>query len=136
ETGNVMLDPDRQIRETITYFFETFSRVGSACQTVKVFRKEGLLFPSRLRNSQATVFRALTASTAMRTLNNPRYAGAYVYGRRWYRRAADGTKTIQRKRESSDWLACIPNAHPGYITWEQFQQNIKTLEINGRGYEV
>ena len=45
EAGNVALDPDAQIRETIAYFFETFSRVGSACQTVKVFRKEGLAFP-------------------------------------------------------------------------------------------
>src|ERR1700689_661282 len=49
EVGNVVLDPDLQIRETIDYFFDTFSRVGSACQTVKVFRNQGLDFPSRLR---------------------------------------------------------------------------------------
>ena len=135
EAGNVVLDPDTQVRETIAYFFETFSRVGSACQTVKAFRNEGLLFPSRLRNSATTIFQPLTISTAIRTLNNPRYAGAYAYGRRHYRRAADGKK-ILRKRECNDWLACIPNAHPGYITWEQFQENLKTLETNGRGYEV
>ena len=52
EAGNVVLDPDAQIRETIAYFFETFSRVGSASQTVKVFRNEGLVFPSRLRNGE------------------------------------------------------------------------------------
>jgi DNA invertase Pin-like site-specific DNA recombinase len=135
ETGDVVLDPDAQIRETIAYFFETFSRVGSACQTVKVFRNESLLFPSRLRNSATMVFRPLTASTAIRTLNNPRYAGAYAYGRRHYRRAADGKK-ILRKRDCTDWLACIPNAHPGYITWEQFQQNLKILETNARGFEL
>ena len=136
EAGNVVLDPDAQIRETIAYFFETFSRVGSACQTVKLFRTEGLGFPSRLRNREATIFRPLTASTAMRVLNNPRYAGVYAYGRRGYRRAADGTKKLQRKRACSDWLACIPDAHPGYISWERFQQNLKVLETNGRGYEV
>ncbi|WP_405127772.1 recombinase family protein (plasmid) [Rhizobium leguminosarum] len=64
-SGNVALDPDMQVRETIVHFFETFSRVGSASQTVKVFRNEGLLFPSRLHNSE-TVFRPLTASTARR----------------------------------------------------------------------
>lgn len=80
QSGNVTLDPDTQVRETIAHFFDTFSRVGSACQTVKAFRKEGLLFPSRLRNSQTTVFRPLNASTAIRVLNNPRYAGCYVYG--------------------------------------------------------
>jgi len=135
EAGNVVLDADSQIRETIAYFFETFSRVASACQTVKVFRNKGLLFPFRIRNSATTIFRPLTASTAIRTLNNPRYAGAYAYGRRQYRRAADGKK-ILRKRENNDWLACIPNAHPGYITWEQFQENLKTLKTNGRGYEL
>lgn len=135
EAGRVGLDPDRQSRDTLAYFFETFSRVASACQTVKVFRNEGLLFPSRLRNG-ATVFRPLTTSTAMRTLHNPRYAGAYAYGRRSYRRAADGKTTVERKRDRGDWLACIPNAHPGYITWERYQENLTILETNGRGYEL
>lgn len=135
QSGNVTLDPDTQVRETIAHFFDTFSRVGSACQTVKAFRKEDLLFPSRLRNTQTTVFRPLNASTAIRVLNNPRYAGCYVYGRRRYRRAIDGKKTVQRKRDHDDWLACIPNAHPGYISWERFQENLKILETNGQGYD-
>jgi hypothetical protein len=58
-----------------------------------------------------------------------------VYGRRQYRRAVDGKKKL-RTRERDDWLACIPNAHPGYIAWEQFQQNLNTLKANGQGYEV
>ena len=133
--GNVVLDPDCQIRETIAYFFDTFSRVGSAHQTVKVFRDKGLRFPSRLRNREVVVFRPLTASTAIRTLHNPRYAGAYAYGRRRYRRAANGTK-VQKARSCNDWLACIPNAHPGYIDWDRFQENLKLLETNSRGYDV
>jgi hypothetical protein len=93
-------------------------------------------FPSRYHNQSATIFRPLTGSTAIRTLNNPRYAGAYVYGRRRYRRAVDGKKMVQQKHASGDWLACIPNAHVGYITWERFQENLKILETNGRGYEL
>ena len=99
EAGNVVLDPDAQIRQAIAYFFETFSRVGSASQAVKVFRTEGLVFHPDSCIGDRTVFRPLTASTAMRTLNNPRYAGTYVYGRRRYRRAPDGKRTVQRKRE-------------------------------------
>ena len=136
EAGNVVLDPDTQIREMIAYFFETFSRVGSACQTVKVFRKEGLGFPSRFRMSDTVVFRPLTAWTATRVLNNPRYAGAYAYGRRRFRRAVDGKTKVQQKRDCGDWLACIPNAHPGYISWEQYQLNLKLLAANSRGYEL
>ncbi|MGO4570199.1 recombinase family protein [Rhizobium sp. 2YAF20] len=127
-SGNVTLDPDMQVRETIAHFFETFSRVGSASQTVKAFRQEGILFPSRLHDSQ-TVFRPLTPSTAMRVLHNPRYAGAYVYGRRRYRRTIDGKKLV-REQASDDWTACIPDAHPGYINWEQHQENLRILKSN------
>jgi len=133
--GAVALDPDTQIRETIAHFFETFSRLGSACQTVKAFRDQGLTFPSRLRNSDEVVFRNLTTSTAIRTLHNPRYAGAYAYGRRQHRRTANGTK-VQRRLDTSDWTACIPDAHPGYITWDRFQENLKVLQANGRAYEL
>jgi DNA invertase Pin-like site-specific DNA recombinase len=135
EAGDVVLDPDAQIREMIAHFFETFSRVGSATQTVKTFTREGLLFPSRLRNGNRVVFQPLTASTAMRTLHNPRYAGVYAYGQRLYRRTVDGKKQL-RKREPNEWLACIPDAHPGYISWDQFQHNLKVLETNGQGYQA
>jgi DNA invertase Pin-like site-specific DNA recombinase len=133
EIGDVVLDPDAQIREMISHFFETFSRVGSATQTVKTFTREGLLFPSRLRNGKQVVFQQLTTSTAMRMLHNPRYAGVYAYGQRLYRRTVDGKKQL-RKRDPKEWLACIPDAHPGYISWEQFQHNLKVLEANGQGY--
>jgi len=79
------------------------------------------------------VFRTLTTSTAIRTLHNPRYAGAYAYGRRRYRRTVDGIKS-QPKRDCAEWLACIPDAHPGYITWAQYEENLRLLETNGRGY--
>src|SRR6201992_4028773 len=54
--GHVVLDPDSQVRETVAYFFETFSRVGSACQTIKTFREEGVNFPSRFRNQEKVIF--------------------------------------------------------------------------------
>jgi DNA invertase Pin-like site-specific DNA recombinase len=136
EAGNVTLDPDVQVRDSFVHLFETFERVGSACQVVKVFRREGLNFPSRRTGGRDTVFRPLTAWTVMRVLKNPRYAGAYAYGRGRYRRNAEGKMVVQRKHDSGDWLACIPNAHPSYISWEQYQQNLKLLESNGRTYEL
>jgi len=136
ESGAVVLDPDAQVRETLTHFFATFARVGSAHQTVKAFREEGIRFPSRLRGPAAgVVFRPLTASAAMRTLHNPRYAGAYAYGQRVYGRTVNGKKTL-RKRACDEWLACIPNAHPGYITWERYQENLRLLAANGHGYDA
>lgn len=71
----------------------------------------------------------------MRVLNNPRYAGAYTYGRRQFRRNIDGKRTL-RARDIDDWSACIPDAHPGYISWERHQENLKILKANGRGFEA
>lgn len=138
EVGDVILDPDSQVREVLTYFFETFTRVGSASQTVKVFGRENLRFPSRIwaHGKSSIILRPLTASAAMRTLNNPRYAGVYAFGRRKYRRTADGKSTYKIQENFSDWTACIPDAHPGYITWDRYQENIKILKANGRGYEI
>lgn len=135
ELGAVVLDPDSQVRETIKYFFETFERVGSACRTVKIFRSEGLPFPSRYYN-RSTIFRPLTSSTALRVLNNPRYAGMYAYGRRQYRRSVDGHRIVKPRQDREDWLACIPDAHPGYITQDQFQRNLAILKSNGRPYAI
>jgi DNA invertase Pin-like site-specific DNA recombinase len=105
ETGGVVVDPDAQVRETIAYFFETFARVGSAHQTVKAFRDEGLRFPSRLRGPGAgVVFQPLTASAAIRTLRNPRYAGVYAFGQRVYGRTLEGKKTSPFK-VSFPWLS-------------------------------
>lgn len=71
----------------------------------------------------------------MRTLGNPRYAGAYAYGQRVYGRTLEGKKTA-RKRASEEWLDCIPGAHAGYISWERHQENLRLLASNGHGYDV
>jgi Recombinase zinc beta ribbon domain/Recombinase len=123
-------------RQTTSSHQEFRRRRRSAHQTVKAFRDQGLRFPSRLRApAVGVVFHPLTASAAMRTLRNPRYAGAYAYGQRAYRRTLDGKKT-HGKRAVAEWLACIPNAHPGYVTWDRSQENLRLLASNGHGYDV
>src|ERR687891_1161021 len=46
--GNVVLDPDKQVQESVRLVFETFTRTGAVSATVKHFRQQGLLFPSRM----------------------------------------------------------------------------------------
>ena len=53
----------------------------------------------------------------LRTLHNPRYAGAFVYGRRREPQDPDG-KTFHETLPRDQWTALIPDAHPGYITWD------------------
>jgi len=69
-------------------------------------------------------------------LHNPRYAGAYFYGRRRQVSDIDGhTRTVVKPRDQ--WTVLIPDAHPGYITFEQYETNQATLAANAafRGQE-
>src|SRR6266478_7157330 len=46
--GTLGLDPDTQVQRALRLVFETFDRTGSAVQTVRFFREQGLMFPRRL----------------------------------------------------------------------------------------
>jgi hypothetical protein len=62
----------------------------------------------------------------LRILHNPRYAGAYVFGRHHTRKTADGrSKMVPVLQE--EWETLIPGAHAGYLSWEDYQQNQKRL---------
>jgi hypothetical protein len=43
--GVLVLDPDKQVQQSLRLLFDTFRRGGSAMATVKAFRNQGLLIP-------------------------------------------------------------------------------------------
>jgi DNA invertase Pin-like site-specific DNA recombinase len=130
--GNVVLDPDSGVRSVIARLFSTFEATGSATATVKAFAAEALLFPARhLTGPHAgeLYWVPLRHDHALFVLHNPRYAGAYFYGRRRQVTDAEGNHhTVVKPRE--EWTTLIPGAHPGYISWEQFETNQATLTAN------
>jgi DNA invertase Pin-like site-specific DNA recombinase len=136
DDGVLILDPDAEVQAAIRLVFETFDRTGSAMHTVKLFHEQGLRFPRRLRKGlgkgELHWVRA-AHSRILQVLHNPRYAGAFVYGRVRTRRRPDGSNsTIKVPR--SDWQFVIPGVHAGYITWEQFEANQKRLAENALGF--
>jgi DNA invertase Pin-like site-specific DNA recombinase len=48
--GSVGIDPDRAVQSAIQLLFDTFERTGSATQTARYFREEGLKFPRRIHS--------------------------------------------------------------------------------------
>jgi DNA invertase Pin-like site-specific DNA recombinase len=130
----VVREPDRQVQDTLESFFRAFQRTGSATATVKYFRKQGWLFPRRIRrgaNQGQIVWAELLHSRALQVLHNPRYAGAFVHGRHRTVKNAKG-QSWQRKLPQEDWQNLILDAHEGYISWEQFQQNQQRLRENAQ----
>lgn len=128
--GKVILDPDRQVQQSIRCFFQTFRRTGSCRSTVRSFRREAVKFPKRWRAGSGDVsWDQLTYSRALDTLHNPRYAGAFAFGRVRSRKGADG-KTHYQTMGPEQWSVLIKEAHPGYIGWVQYEQNLRRLSEN------
>ena len=134
--GNVVLDPDSGVRGAITHLFNTFAATGSASATVKAFAAEALTFPARhLTGPHAgeLYWAPLRHDHVLFVLHNPRYAGAYSYGRR--RQVTDAAghhRTLTKARQ--DWTTLIPDAHPGYINWDQYETNQATLSANATAH--
>jgi len=130
-----ILDPDKQVQESLRAFFDTFARTGSATATVKSFRRQGLLFPRRLKKGPHKgdlLWAELTHSRSLQVLHNPRYAGAFIYGRTHVRKNAGGGETYQ-KLPRDQWVL-IPGMHAHYIGWEQYEVNQKRLRENAQAH--
>jgi len=128
--GQVVLHPDKQVQDVLRLFFKTYERLGSAMGVVIWFRENNLQFPRAVvagPNKGQIAWGPLRHSRAVYLLRNPRYAGAFVYGRSKSRRRADGSWHTHWK-PLDEWDTVIPDAHPGYITWQQYNDHLRTLE--------
>jgi DNA invertase Pin-like site-specific DNA recombinase len=133
ERQRLVLDPDAQIQGAVRLLFETFRRTGSAGQVVKHFSKHSILWPCRLfegKRDGKVVYRKLQRGIVLKILHNPRYAGAFVYGRTRTRKGPDGKPHICLLVRDN-WQVFLPNAHPGYISWEEYEINQARLLQNG-----
>jgi len=127
----IVMDPDTSVQNAVNIFFLTFKRTGSAGATVKEFNQKGLKMPIRFRTGirkGELAFKPLTHSRTLRFIHNPLYAGIYCYGRQQIKKTVSGKKSV--KMPVKDWHVFMTGAHPGYITVDQFEENIKKLADN------
>ena len=87
--------------------------MGSAMAVVKWMHRENIELPAGPRSGPANGelrWALPRVPQVTRILRNPRYAGAFVYGRTHVERRADGTGRY-RVVPMEDWHVCIPDAH-------------------------
>jgi hypothetical protein len=68
-------------------------------------------------------------------LTNPVYAGVYVFGRsrQHISIARDGQVKITTVAVAmQDWQVCLPDHHPGYVSWDQYLDTQARLRANVR----
>ena len=129
--GRVVLEPDEQVRQSVKLLFATFQRTGSALAVVREFRRQGWLFPRHQRSGpdhQELMWKQLSYPLVTKILHNPRYAGAFAFGRTTARKSADGQRGAVRSLPVDEWQVLIKDAHPGYLSWEQYEANLAVCE--------
>jgi DNA invertase Pin-like site-specific DNA recombinase len=102
--GAVVLDPDQQVQHCLRWLFDTFRGTGSAMATARAAHHLELAFPRRCCKAPhkgELLWSSLGHSQVVRILHNPRYAGAFVYGRTHSRKTVDGRTRVVRAPRTS-----------------------------------
>lgn len=125
-----VVDPDDEIRRAVELLFERYRSAGSAGDVVRYFAEHKLRFPSRY--GKRIQWQPLTPSRIHSIISNPLYAGAYVFGRAHRELVIeDGQRRARvRRLPMSDWPVLVRDAHPAYISWEEFLANQKRIFEN------
>ena len=134
EQGSWIVDPDEEVQAAVADLFCAFAQTGSAYGVVGAF--QGRRFPKRVWGGAwggELRWGALTHTRVVRILQNPCFAGAYVFGRYRSRRIVRpggtiATTTIELPR--SEWAVLIQDHHQGYISWEAYLANEQRLAKN------
>src|SRR4051812_20608659 len=131
----VFKHPDLEVQGRIALIFETVLRVRSATQVVRSFNENGLLIP-RKDDLGDIVWRRPTVPAICSTLENPAYAGAFVYGRtRSVLKPGSTHERTQKKLPMAEWKIRINDKYPAYIDWATFEAIQAMLRDNCSEYD-
>jgi excisionase family DNA binding protein len=129
------IDPDKRVREALHLAFRKFAEFGSVRQVAIWLCDEGITMPIVVHGLRGRMveWRLPRYNTIYRMLTNPVYAGAYVYGRTGSQvRMEAGRKLIRRSlpRPQKEWQVLIRHHHEGYISWDDYESNQRTINGN------
>jgi len=139
--GAITLNPDEEVQARLLLVFAKFRELQSARGVMRFLRTSGLPLPVRPilgPSPHDVIWREADSARVRNILQNPAYAGAYVYGRRQKNpsRCRSGSARGTIKVAVGDWAVCLQTAHPGYIGWEEFMANQRRMADNVNRYEA
>jgi DNA invertase Pin-like site-specific DNA recombinase len=127
-------DPDVRVQQAIQLVFRKFIELGTVRQTLLWFLEHGLEVPARMPSGRSMWKRPVYRSMH-RMLTSPVYGGAYAYGKTEHLTGYEGVRArhICRRKPREQWLALIPGAHEGYVSWEEFERIQHIVQQNNQG---
>jgi len=135
-SGEVSKDPDEQAQAVLDLVFAAFERYRTVNRVLRYLMDEQIQFPVRVSSGPdkgSLRWSRPSRSTLSTMLKHPIYAGAYVYGRRRVdpakqRPGRRGTGRVSLPME--EWAVCLKDRLPAYITWEQYERNVRQIAAN------
>lgn len=133
--GEIVKDPDEQVRTVIDLVFATFERERSINGVTRTLLRHGIQLPARERSGpECGVLRWTSprVKPLRQLFANPIYAGAYVYGRRVSAASASCPDADEWRPERLEdrWEVCLKDRFPAYISWETFERNVRQIQAN------
>jgi DNA invertase Pin-like site-specific DNA recombinase len=131
-------NPDKRVQEALQLVFSKFAELQSARQVHIWLRDEGIELPAKSRRGEAygVVWRLPAYNIVHNILTNPIYAGAYAFGRTRSRVSVEGgRKRIRRgvHKPMAEWDVLIKDHHAAYISWDEYERNLKAIANNATG---
>jgi DNA invertase Pin-like site-specific DNA recombinase len=136
--GRVVKDPDKRVQDAVTLVLKKFREMTSVRQVFKWFHDEKIEVPVNkfsqiVKGERRIMWQLPTISYVSGLLHNPFYAGAYTYGRRQTQiECKDGeiVKKVGRFLPMDEWKVLIKEHHEGYISWNEFEENLRLIRRN------
>jgi DNA invertase Pin-like site-specific DNA recombinase len=138
-TGQIVLHPDRRVREAIRLVFSKFRELWSVRQTFQWFRDHEVELPANPIRGTRLIWKVPSQSLVADILRNPFYAGAYVWGRRPVETSLVEGRLKKRQgayRPPEQCRVFLADHHEGYIDWTTYQENQRMRQRNSVHWEA
>src|SRR3954468_18716367 len=135
DEDRIVLSPDEQVRHAIERVFVLWRRLGSAREVVLELVGEGQRLPRRTVGQRRIRWARASYGAVHDFLTNPAYAGAFVFGRKRREKRLDAEGRVRVHDVEvplEEWSVCLPEHHPGYVSWPDYLQTRERLRANVR----
>ena len=133
-SGVVLKDPNIAVQERLSLVFQLFLKVRTVAAVMRMLNDRGLDLPRRDRHGELHWTRA-TVSVVSCILQNPAYAGAFVYGRTRIRAATrEDRASAKVARPIDDWRIVVKDRYPAYIDWPSYEKIRSIVRDNRAEY--
>ena len=131
-----MLCPDEQVRHAIERVFVLWRRLGSARQVVIELIAEGQQLPRRTVGQRRIRWARAELWRRARLPDQPGLCGRVRVRPHSAARSASTSTGACASRDvevpMEQWSVCLPEHHPGYVSWPEYLQTRERLRANVR----